>query len=213
MVMKTLLIADDHPLVVEGMISLLRSDFNILGSCSNGRDLIAEAERLQPDLITIDIGMPGLNGIDAATRLKKSCPGSLLVCVTQQNDLEYLLAAFRTGAVGFVSKQDIPAELRTALRTVLRGNRYVTPSLRSAYNKLMRGESEKLRTNSSPLTPRQREVLQLIAEGKTSKEIGVALNISTKTVEFHRASIVEVLGLRTVAELTRYALQHGISGP
>lgn len=211
MSMKTVLIADDHPLVVEGMISLLRSQFDILGSCSNGRDLVAEAERLQPDIITIDIGMPGLNGIDAATRLKKSCPGSTLVCVTQQNDLEYLLAAFRVGVMGFVSKQDIPAELVTALRTVLQGNLYVTPSLRSVYNKLIHGESDKLRTNSSPLTPRQREVLQLIAEGKTTKEIAVALNISTKTVEFHRASIVEVLGLRTVAELTRYALQHGIS--
>lgn len=211
MSMKTVLIADDHPLVVEGMISLLRSQFDILGSCSNGRDLVAEAERLQPDIITIDIGMPGLNGIDAATRLKKSCPGSTLVCVTQQNDLEYLLAAFRVGVMGFVSKQDIPAELVTALRTVLQGNLYVTPSLRSVYNKLIHGESDKLRTNSSPLTPRQREVLQLIAEGKTTKEIAVALNISTKTVEFHRASIFEVLGLRTVAELTRYALQHGIS--
>lgn len=210
--MKTVLIADDHPLVVEGIISLLRSEFNILGACSNGRDLVAEAERLQPDLITIDIGMPGLNGIDAATRLKKSCPDSTMVCVTQQNDLEYLLAALRAGVMGFVSKQDITAELVTALRAVLHGNLYVTPSLRSAYNKLLRGESDRLRTNSSPLTPRQREVLQLIAEGKTTKEIAAALNISAKTVEFHRGNITEVLGLRSVAELTRYALQHGISG-
>ena len=211
--MKTVLIADDHPLVVEGMISLLRSEFHILGSCSNGRDLIAEAERLQPDLITIDIGMPGLNGIEAAIRLKKPCPDSALVCVTQQNDLEYLLAALRAGVMGFVSKQDITAELVKALRTVLQGNVYVTPSLRGAYNKLIRGEFDKLRTNSSPLTPRQREVLQLIAEGKSTKEIASALNISAKTVEFHRGSITEVLGLRSVAELTRYALQHRISGP
>lgn len=210
--MKTVLIAEDHPLVVEGIMSLLRSEFHILGSCSNGRDLVVEAERLQPDLITIDIGMPGLNGIDAATRLKKSCPDSLLVCVTQQNDLEYLLAAFRAGVVGFVSKQDIPAELVTALRTVLQGDLYVTPSLRNAYNDLVRANSDKLKANSSPLTPRQREVLQLIAEGKSTKEIAATLNISAKTVEFHRGSITEVLGLRTVAELTRYALQHGIAG-
>lgn len=210
--MKTVLIADDHPLVVEGIASLLRSEFNILGSCSDGRDLLVKAESLQPDLITIDIGMPGLNGLEAAIRLKKSCPDSTLVCVTQQNDLEYLLAAFGVGVMGFVSKQDIPAELVTALRTVLQGCLYITPSLRNAYNKVIRPNSEKLWTNSSPLTPRQREVLQLIAEGKSTKEIAAALNISTKTVEFHRSSITEVLGLRTVAELTRYALQHGISG-
>ena len=210
--MKTVLIADDHPLVAEGIISLLRSEFNILGSCSNGRDLLVKAERLQPDLITIDIGMPGLNGLEAATRLKKSCPDSTLVCVTQQNDLEYLLAALRAGIMGFVSKQDVTAELVTALRTVLQGRLYITPSLRNAYNNLVRVNSDKLRANSSPLTPRQREVLQLIAEGKSTKEIATALNISAKTVEFHRSSISEVLGLRTVAELTRYALQHGISG-
>lgn len=210
--MKTVLIADDHPLVVEGIISLLRSEFNILGSCSNGRDLLVEAERLHPDLITIDIGMPGLNGIDAATRLKKSCPDSTLVCVTQQNDIEYLLAAFRAGVMGYVSKQDIPTELAAALRTVLQGGTYITPSLREAYNKLVLANPDKPRASGSPLTPRQREVLQLIAEGQSTKEIAAALNISAKTVEFHRASIAEVLGLRTVAELTRYALQHGISG-
>lgn len=204
--MKTVLIADDHPLVVEGIISLLRSQFNILGSCSNGRDLIAEAERLQPDLITIDIGMPGLNGIDAATRLRKTCPGSTLVCVT------HLWAALRAGVMGFVSKQDITAELVTALTTALQGRFYVTPSLRNAYNNYVVVNPDKLRANSSPLTPRQREVLQLIAEGKSTKEIAVALNISAKTVEFHRGSIAEVLGLHTVAELTRYALQHGIAG-
>ena len=207
----TILIADDHPLVVEGIKNVLRSDFNVLGCCSNGRDLIAEAERLRPDLITIDIGMPGLNGIEAAIRLKSSCPDSKLVCVTQQNDLEYVLAAFRAGVMGFVSKQDILSELVDALRTVLLGRLYITPSLRNAYSKLVHENSGTLKEGGSPLTPRQREVLQLIAEGKSTKEIAMALKISTKTVEFHRASIAEVLGLRSVADLTRYALQHGIT--
>ena len=208
--MFTVLIADDHPLVAEGIASVLRSSFDVLGSCLNGRDLIAEAERLRPDLITIDIGMPGLNGIEAAIRLKSSCPHSRLVCVTQQNDIEYLLAALRAGVMGFVSKQDIPGELVDALRTVSQGRLYITPSLRDAYSKLALENTGKLRGNGSPLTSRQREILQLIAEGKSTKEIAATLGISVKTVEFHRASLAEVLGLRSVADLTRYALQHGI---
>ena len=209
--MKTILIADDHPLLVEGIASLLRSEFHILGSASNGRDLLVEAERLRPDLITIDIGMPRLNGIEAARRLKSSCPDSRLVCVTQQTDVEYLIAALHAGVMGFVSKQDILGELVDALKTVLQGGLYITPSLRNAYYKLSRENSSKLKAGDSLLTSRQREVLQLIAEGKSTKEIAVALNISAKTVEFHRGGIAEILGLSSVADLTRYALQHGIA--
>lgn len=212
MARKTVLIADDHPLVVEGIASLLRPEFEVLGSSFNGRDLVANAERLRPDIITLDIGMPGLNGIEAAARLKKSCPNTLLVCVTQQNDVEYLVAALRAGVVGFVSKQDVPGELVDALKTVLRGSLYVTPSLRGAYERFMAESSNKLKGSGSPLTARQREVLQLVAEGKSSKEIAIALNVSTKTVEFHRGSIAEILGLRSVAEWTRYALEHRITG-
>lgn len=209
--MKTVLIADDHPLLVEGISSLLRSEFQVLGSASNGRDLVLQAERLRPDFITLDIGMPEMNGVEAATRLKVSCPDSRIVCVTQQNDIEYLLAAFRAGAVGFVAKQDILGELVDAFRTVLQGRTYITPSLREAYARLVRENSGKLKIGDSPLTPRQREVLQMIAEGKSTKEIAVALNISVKTVEFHRGGIAEILGLSSIADLTRYALHHGIA--
>ena len=208
--MFTVLIADDHPLVAEGIASVLRSEFDVLGSCLNGRDLIAQAEQLRPDLITIDIGMPGLNGIEAARRLKSSCSDSRLVCVTQQNDIEYLLAALQAGVMGFVSKQDIPGELVNALRTVLQGALYITPSLRDAHSRLVLESAGKVRGSGSSLTPRQREVLQLIAEGNSTKEIAAAIGISVKTVEFHRASLAEVLGIHSVADLTRYALQHGI---
>lgn len=210
--MFTVLIADDHPLVAEGIASVLRSEFDVLGSCLNGRDLIVQAEQLRPNLITIDIGMPGLNGIEAAIRLKSSCPHSRLVCVTQQNDIEYLLAALRAGVMGFVSKQDIPGELVDALRTVSQGRLYITPSLRDAYDTLVRENPERLRSSRSPLTSRQREVLQLIAEGKSTKEIAENLDVSVKTVEFHRSSIAEVLGLHSVAELTRYAIRHRVTG-
>lgn len=190
---------------------MLRSEFHVLGSASNGRDLVVQAECLRPDLITLDIGMPAMNGIEAATRLKVSCPDSKLVCVTQHNDIEYLLAAFRAGVMGFVAKQDILGELVNALRTVLQGRSYITPSLRDAYSTLVRENSGKLKIGDSPLTPRQREVLQLIAEGKSTREIAVALNISVKTVEFHRGGIAEILGLSSIADLTRYALYHGIT--
>jgi DNA-binding NarL/FixJ family response regulator len=168
---KTILIADDHPLVAEGIASLLRSEFDVLGSVFNGRDLIDKAKHLRPDLITLDIGMPDLNGIEAARALKECCPDTLLVCVTQQNDVEYLLAAIRAGIVGFVCKQDVPGELVDALGTVLEGHLYITRSLRNAYDKLVRESPGKLKEGGSPLTPRQREVLQMIAEGKSSKEI------------------------------------------
>lgn len=210
--MKTVLIADDHPLMVEGIASLLRSEFQVLGSASDGRDLVVQAQHLWPDFITLDIGMPGLNGIEAAIRLKSSCPDSKLVCVTQQNDIEYLLAAFHAGVMAFVSKQDILDELVDALREVSQERLYVTPSLRDAYSKLVRENSDKLKAGGSPLlTTRQREVLQLIAEGKSTKEIAITLDISTKTVEFHRGGIAEILGLSSVADLTRYALHHGIT--
>jgi DNA-binding NarL/FixJ family response regulator len=208
---KTVFIADDHPLLVEGIASLLRAEFEVVGSCSNGRDLLVEAERLRPDLVTVDIGMPGLNGLEAASRLKHSRPEIQLVCVTQQNDMEYLLAAIRAGMVGFVSKQDILGELVDALKSALIGRLYITPSLRNAYEQLVRENSSSLRAKGSPLTARQREVLQLIAEGKTTKEIAESLRISANTVEFHRGSIAGILGLHSVADLTRYALQHGIA--
>lgn len=211
MAKKTVVIADDHPLIAEGIASLLRSEFEILATFSDGRTLIANVPPLCPDFITLDIGMPGLNGIEAAAQLKSTCPKSSLICVTQQNDVEYLLAAVRAGVKGFVSKQDVPGELAEAMRVVKRGGVYITPSLRAAYEKLMLETSSKLKGTNSPLTPRQREVLQLVAEGKSSKEIANALNISVKTVEFHRSCIVEILGLRSIAELTRYALEHRIT--
>ncbi|HXU16189.1 MAG TPA: response regulator transcription factor [Terriglobales bacterium] len=209
---KTVLIADDHPLVVEGIASILRAQFEVLGSVSNGRDLVAKAEHLKPDIVTLDIGMPELNGIEAAARLKKCCPDTLVVCVTQQNDVEYLLAAIRAGVAGFVSKQEVAGELVDALRSVLEGRLYITHSLRNVYDRLMKEYPGKLKTNSSTLSPRQRDVLQLIAEGKSTKEIAEALNISVKTVEFHRAGLTAVLGLHSVADLTRYALEHRIIG-
>jgi DNA-binding NarL/FixJ family response regulator len=209
---KRILIADDHLLVLEGLSRLLAPEFEIAGTVRDGRELLTEAERLQPDAIVLDIGMPGMNGIEAARRLGKLVPLAKLVFVTQQLDPAYMHAAFAAGAVGYVAKQSASTELVAAIHDALRGRYYVTPL---AGEDAVQFTAQHPRMNpmemfGSELTPRQREVLQLIAEGKSSKEISSALNISVKTVEFHRNALMDQLGVRTVAELTRYAMSRGI---
>ena len=201
------LITDDHALLAEGIAALIRPEYDVVGFASDGRQMVAEAERLRPDLITLDIGMPGLNGLEAAKQVRKVLPAVKLVFVTQQVDLRYLQAALSAGGKGFVAKQSASTELLGALAKVLRGQRFITPLLEEEYEQReleSRGaKSDKL---SEPLTPRQREVLQLLAEGQSNRQIAAKLNISQKTVEFHRSAIMGNLGIRTTAELTRYAM-------
>jgi DNA-binding NarL/FixJ family response regulator len=210
--LKRILIADDHALMLEGLTRLLAGEFEIVGTALNGRALLSEAERLKPDVILLDVGMPEMNGIEAARRLAKILPSAKIVFITQQLDPAYLHAAFSAGAKGYVAKQSAANELVRAIRLALRDRYYVTPL--AAKDSAPFSQSEP-RTNpaemfGAELTPRQREVLQLVAEGKSTKEISAALNISPKTVEFHRNSLMDELGVRTTAELTRYALSRGI---
>jgi DNA-binding NarL/FixJ family response regulator len=209
---KRLLLADDHGLMLEGLTRLLAGEFEIVGTVVDGRSLVVEAERLRPDVVVLDIGMPELNGIEAARRLNKSLPGSKIVFVTQQLDPAYVHAAFTAGAKAYVAKQSASTELVEAIHRALRNLYYVTPLVGEKAAELAaldpsRNPSELF---GSTLTPRQREVLQLVAEGKTTREISVALHISPKTVEFHRNSLMDELGVRTTAELTRYAVSRGI---
>ena len=209
---KRLLLADDHSLMLEGLTRLLAGEFEIVGTVVDGRSLIVEAERLRPDVVVLDIGMPELNGIEAARRLNKSLPGSKIVFVTQQLDPAYVHAAFTAGAKAYVAKQSASTELVEAIHHALRNLYYVTPLVGEKAAELAaldpsRNPSEFF---GSTLTPRQREVLQLVAEGKTTREISAALHISPKTVEFHRNSLMDELGVRTTAELTRYAVSRGI---
>lgn len=209
---KRLLLADDHSLMLEGLTRLLAAEFEIVGTAVDGRALVAEAERLQPDVVVIDIAMPGMNGIEAARRLNKTLPDCKIVIVTQQLDPAYVHAAFTAGAKAYVAKQSASSELVKAINDALHDHYYVTPLVRTNAP-----EFPSLDTGKNPselfghtLTPRQREVLQLVAEGKTTKEISTALHISPKTVEFHRNSLMDELGVRTTAELTRYAISRGI---
>ncbi len=212
---KRLLLADDHPLMIEGLTRLLADEFEIVGTAMDGRALLDEAVRLKPDVVVVDVGMPRMNGIEAAGRIKQLLPATKIVFITQQIDPAYLHAAFAAGASGYVAKQSASTELITAIQLALIGRYYVTPLAG-----VEAAEFSKLNSRQNPsemfgakLTPRQREVLQLVAEGKTSKEISVLLNISPKTVEFHRNALMDELGVRTVAELTRYAISRGIVNP
>jgi DNA-binding NarL/FixJ family response regulator len=205
---KRLLLADDHAMMLEGLTRLLANEFDVVGTATDGRMLLAEAERLRPDVIVLDVGMPEMNGIEAARRLAKILPSAKVVFITQQLDPAYLHAAFSAGAKGYVAKQSAANELVQAIRLALKDRYYVTPLV--AQDLRFGSSTNPAEMFGAELTPRQREVLQLVAEGKSTKEISAALNISPKTVEFHRNSLMDELGVRTTAELTRYALSRGI---
>lgn len=206
-----ILIADDHALLAEGIAALLRSAYDVVGICQDGRQMVADAERLKPDLITLDIGMPNLNGLEAARQVRAFLPRVKLVFVTQQVDLRYLQAAFQAGGHGFVAKQSASSELLLAVERVLAGRRYITPMLEEAFATADPAPKRAAVTGTEDrLTSRQREVLQMVAEGHTNKSIAQHLDISHKTVEFHKEALMRSLGLHTTAELTRYAVSQGI---
>jgi DNA-binding NarL/FixJ family response regulator len=203
------LLADDHTVILAGLRSLLESDFDLVGTVEDGRSLVEVAEQLKPDVIMLDISMPLLNGIEAARQLKKVVPQSKLIFLTMHGDIAYVKEAFRVGASGYLIKRSAATELVTAIQEVLRGRTYVTPLVTKDMMESFLDPSEQPEKLHSRLTPRQREVLQLVAEGHSNKEIAAVLKVSTKTVEFHKYNLMEALGIRTTAELTQYAMRHG----
>ena len=205
-----LLLADDHTLLLEGIRLMLAPEFELVGSVEDGQALLAAAKTLKPDVILLDISMPVLNGIDAARRLRKLLPSAKLIFLTMHADPDYVAEAFRAGAMGYLLKRAAASELLTAIREVLKGNHYVSPLVtRNALELLISSQKPRGKV-SDRLTPRQREVLQLVAEGRSRKEIASILNISVKTVEFHKATLMRELKLGTTADFTRYAIEHGI---
>jgi DNA-binding NarL/FixJ family response regulator len=205
-----LLIADDHTLVLEGLKRILESEFDLVGAAENGRDLVRLAAELKPDIVLLDISMPLLNGIDAARQLIKTVPQTRIIFVTMHADSDYVAEAFRSGASGYLLKRSAASELVTAIHEVMKGRYYVTPLVtREALSPLFDGTPEPKKLTTT-LTTRQREVLQLVAEGRSVKEIAAILKVSSKTVEFHKAALMDRLGIHTTAELTRYAIGHGM---
>ena len=205
------LLAEDHAIVREGLVRLLEREFDVVGAVGDGVTLVAEAERLSPDAVVLDIGLPLLNGIEAARRIHGSAPDVKIVFLTQQSGKEYVQAAFRLGASAYVLKNAAGTELVAALHEVFLGRLYLCHDLRQRFGDPAPATSA-VPADLFPqvLTGRQRQVLQLVAEGKSAKEMAYILNISTKTIEFHKAAIMDQLGLRTTAELTRYAIEHGL---
>ena len=206
------LLADDHSVVAQGFRTLLEREFNVAGIAPNGRVLLDLAQQLQPDVVLMDIGMPLLNGIDAAVQLKKDMPRLKIIFLTMHADRAYVTAAFRAGASGYLLKQSDPSELAFAIREVLKGHIYVTPTVAGeVIAPLTHGtESGSPEQTQDQLTRRQRQVLQLVAEGHTTKEIAKILSISVKTADCHKAQIKHQLRLHTTAALTKYAIEHGL---
>jgi DNA-binding NarL/FixJ family response regulator len=206
-----LLLADDHTILLEGLKALLAPEFEVVAMAADGRAVLEVAERHQPDLIVLDISMPGLNGIEAARRLKQSNPRAKLIVLTMHPDLSFVRAALEAGVSGYVLKQSAATELVTALHDVDSGRRYISSFIRNRLGTEIPDYFRRLKKLSGDLTPRQREVLQLLAEGRVRKEIAQILRVSVKTVEFHKQKITEKLGIHTDAELTAYAIRHGIT--
>ena len=205
-----ILLADDHKIMVEGLRTMLEPEFELVGTVENGRELMESANALRPDVIVADISMPMLNGIEAVRKIKKTYSGVKIVFLTMHPDVSYAAEAFEAGASGYVLKHSAPAELVTAIHEVLKGRTYVTPMIAGELMKTYRDGSHKLNEALTKLTTRQREVLQLLAEGNSAKQVAGVLNISTRTVEFHKYKMMEELGIKTSAELVQYAIKHGI---
>lgn len=204
------LLADDHRVVAEGLRSLLEPEFELVGIVENGRELLTQAKALCPDVIVADITMPSLNGIEAVEQLKKAGSNAKIVFLTMHHDVMYANRAFEAGASGFVLKHSAPDELLTAIREALKGRTYVTPMIAGELMESYKSGSGLQKGKFGKLTSRQREVLQLLAEGKSAKEVAKILHISTRTVEFHKYHIMEKLGVKTSAELVQLAIKHGI---
>jgi DNA-binding NarL/FixJ family response regulator len=197
-------------MVVEGLRSLLESEFDLVGTVQDGRALLDASKKLRPDVIVADISMPMLNGIEAVRKIKKTDPNIKVVFLTMHPDVTYASEAFEAGASGYVLKHSAPSELVTAIHEALKGRTYVTPLIAGELMKTYRDGSHKRNEALLKLSTRQREVLQLLAEGKLAKEVAGILNISTRTVEFHKYKMMKELGIKTSAELVQYAIKHGI---
>jgi DNA-binding NarL/FixJ family response regulator len=201
------LIADDHKLVAELCKTLLEAEYDVLGIVGNGRELVHIAAGLKPDVVVLDIAMPFLNGLDAGQKVRDALPAVKLVFLTMNPDPEIAAEAFRRGAAGYLLKTCASSELVTAIRDVLRGKSYMSSALSKDAVDCFRWQGKEFVEKAERLTKRQREVLQLLAEGKVMKEVGGILNMSTRTVAFHKYRIMEALGAKSNAELVRYAVR------
>jgi two-component system response regulator NreC len=207
----TVVLADDHPLVRQGVRRLLeREEFQLLGEASDGVEVIGLAQQFRPDVVVLDLAMPTLNGLGAAREIARVSPRTKIILLTMYTEEHHVLEALRAGVKGCVSKTQAPEHLLQAIREVCDGGVYLSPRVAGA---VVQGYLAKTEPPYDPLTNRERQVLQLIAEGKTSKEIAVILGMTARTAESHRSSLMEKLDIHSTAELVRYAIRRGLVEP
>jgi DNA-binding NarL/FixJ family response regulator len=207
------LLADDHAMIIEGLRRVLEPEFEIVGAVADGRALVAAAEKLRPDIIVADVSMPLLNGIEAARQIRKRSRKVRIIFLTMHPDVTYAAEAIRAGGSGYILKSSAGVEIVEAIREALRGRTFITPSINRV---VVQGQIERAGRQEelhAGLTTRQREVLQLIAEGRNTKEMAEILHVSPRTIEFHKYRIMKALGLGTTAELVQYAIKRGIASP
>ncbi len=203
------LLADDHNLLLQAFEKLLQPDYDVVGTVGDGRALLRAAQELKPDVVVLDIAMPQLNGLIAAERLKKEMPSVKFIFLTVNEDADIASEALRIGASGYLLKNSAASELFSAIEAALRGRTYVTPLIMQGMIKSLESGSQKKR-GSKKLTTRQREILQLLAEGNSMKEAANILDLSPRTIAFHKYRIMEEQNLNTNADLIQFAIRNGI---
>ena len=206
-----LLLADDHPLVLESMKQLLEPEFSVVGTAQTGQQVLEEAEKLHPDIVLLDANMPGMSGFEAARRLKNLLPTVKIIFVTMLTEAIAVSEGFRAGAMGYVLKQDASDELHAAVKSVLANRKFVSSKLDTEVREAMECQWSRPEGYTTNLTERQRQILAMLANGTSTKNIAKELNISMKTVEFHKANITRKLGVRTTSDLIRVALASGMT--
>lgn len=206
------LLADDHKIVLEGLRGLLSAEFELVGEAANGQELLERARELAPDVVVADISMPLLNGIDAVRKMREEGGAAKVVFLTMHPDVVYATRALDVGASGYVLKHSASDELVEAIKVALRGGTYLSPQVRNPAVTELMDETRRHVKGTIELTGRQREVLQLLAEGRSAKEIGGLLGISARTVETHKYKMMDDLGVKTSAELVQYAVKNGLAG-
>jgi DNA-binding NarL/FixJ family response regulator len=208
MVRPRILLADDHRIFVEGLRSMLAADFDLLAIAEDGHAMIEIARILRPDLIVADVAMPRLNGIEAFLQLRAEMPSIKVVFLTMHEEVVFARRALEAGAMGYVLKHAAFAELMAAMRTALAGNIYIAPTLTADVLRALRERPQGGGKPAALLTPRQREILQLLVEGRSAKEIAKSLYISARTVEFHKYQMMETLELHNNTELVLFAIKN-----
>jgi two-component system response regulator NreC len=206
-----IVLADDHVLVRQGLKSLLeREGFQVVAEASDGQEAVRHVESLKPDIAVMDISMPILNGLNAAREMGRSSPQTKTILLTQHDESQYIREALEAGVKGYVLKNQVSSDLLLAIRQVSRGQVYLSPGVSRAVMEVYQSKSEK---SKNPLTSRERQVLQLVAEGKSTKDVASLLGISVKTAESHRTRLMQKLDIHETASLVLYAVRHGIVQP